>query len=62
MENFSKEYISSLVLVLTSLFSMCGYKLGNDFIVALVSVIFGSMVMYFRYKKGDIMASGLKKV
>jgi len=61
MVEFSKEYIASLVIVITSLFSMAGYKLGNDFVVALVSVILGSIVMWARYKKGDIMASGLRK-
>lgn len=58
---FSQEYIAALVVVITSTAAMFGYTLVSEEISALIIVISGAWVMVRRYKKGDIMATGLRK-
>lgn len=61
----SQTYVSALVLILVAILPRLGIQIGSDeltvWIQAILTVIGGGLIMYRRYKNGDINLAGVKQ-
>lgn len=60
MQNYSHEYIGSIVLLIVGVFKMFGIELPSE---ALTGIITGGIALWIairRYQKGDITTLGKK--
>ena len=61
----SQQYISALIIVLTSILSLLNIKFDMNVltqtITAVVTLAGGAYVLYRRYKQGDITFVGTKR-
>lgn len=61
----SQEYLSALVLILVAILPKLGIQIGTEqltaWIQAIITVIGGVLIMYRRYKRGDINIAGVKQ-
>lgn len=63
--NYSTEYISAIVVILAAILPRFGVQVGSEeltsWIMAVITLIGGAIIMYKRFKRGDINVLGAKK-
>lgn len=60
MNQFSQEYIASIVIVLVSLLKAFGFEIGSDVVTAIITGVLAVWVAVRRFQKKDISVLGKK--
>lgn len=61
MNDFSKEYIGSLAIVVISLLKAFGVEIESDVVTGIITGGIALYVAYRRFKRGDITLGGTRK-